>query len=88
MNRLLVAALVLVLLGVGVGSAIGQGTGGTVGPAATGVKSFEIKFGGVGCGLASVNKCFRRKVRIGHVFAGNGTVSLDGKKVGLSLIHI
>ena len=79
MKRLLVGACALALMGVGVGSAIGQGTGGTVGSAATGTKTFDLKFGGFGCGLTPLRKC---RAKPGVVFAGNGTVSVDGKKIG------
>ena len=86
MKRLLVGALVLVMAGVGVGSAIGQGTGGTVGASAIGTKTFEVRIKerdvGINCGGGSVRKCFSRKPRIANVFAGNGRVFDGATRVG------
>ena len=89
MNRLLVGALVLVLAGVGVGSAIGQGTGGTLGPAAQGTKTFEVRIKernlNVNCGIPTSNnpaKCFRKRPRIANIFAGYGQVYDGSTRVG------
>ena len=55
MKGIAVGAVALTLAGVGVGTAIGQGQGGTLGPGAVGAKSFEVRIKekdfGVNCGL-------------------------------------
>lgn len=88
MKRLLVGIVVLALLAIGVTTAIGQGTGGTVGAAATGVKTFDIKFNnfGANCGRVVLRKCFK-KPPIGSVLAGNATLMEGGKKAGTVVFH-
>jgi hypothetical protein len=82
-KRLLVGIVVLALLAVGVTAAIGQGTGGTVGSAATGVKHFDITFKhfGANCGQKPQRKCYK-KLSIADVTAGNAILTEGGKKAG------
>jgi hypothetical protein len=90
MKRLLVGALALVLTGVGVGTAIGQGQGGTLGPGAVGAKTFEVRIKerdfGVNCGLPKpLQQCFRRGPRPANVIAGSGAIYDSGAKVGTAV---
>ena len=86
MKRLLVGIVVLALLAVGVTTAIGQGNGGTVGSAATGTKSFEVRIKekslGLNCVASKPAKCFRQKPRPANLFAGNGKVYDGSTHVG------
>jgi hypothetical protein len=63
--------------------AVGQGTGGTVGPKAQGSTSFEvrIKTRDVGCDKPDVRQCFNRP-KLGAVSAGSGAVYQNGARVG------
>ena len=89
MKRLLAGlAVALVAIAVAVGSAVGQGTGGTLGAGAVGTKTFEVRIKqsqfGINCGRPSPANCFR-KPRLASVGAGNGTVYVAGKKVGTAV---
>ena len=63
--------------------AVGQGTGGVLGPKAVGTTSFEvrIKEKDVGCDKPDVRRCFNRP-RLGSVSAGHATVYQGGSRVG------
>ena len=67
-------------------SAVGQGTGGTVGPAAVGTKTFEVRMKesniGFNCVASKPRKCLRQRPRIANVFAGNGAVYDGSTRVG------
>jgi hypothetical protein len=68
--------------------AVGQGTGGTVGPKAQGSTTFQVRFSENGFGVHCANtnnlrKCLRqRKPRIGSLFAGNGALFQGSQRVG------
>ena len=91
MNRLLVGVIGLLVGGIVAGSAVGQGSGGTVGPSATGTKTFEVRIKqnqiGLNCGNGTVNRCFRRKPRLASVFAGSGAVYDGNTRVGVAVFH-
>lgn len=89
MKRLLAGgAVALVAIAVAVGTAIGQGTGGTLGAGAVGSKTFEVRIKsnqfGINCGNYTQRECFRRP-RLASVGAGNGTIYVAGKKVGTAI---
>ena len=67
----------------GAAVAVGQGTGGTVGPKAQGSTSFEvrIKARDVGCDKRRVRQCFNNP-RLGAVSAGSAAVFQGGARVG------
>ena len=80
----------MALAGVGVGTAIGQGQGGTLGPGAVGAKSFEVRIKekdfGVNCGLPNpLKRCFKRGPLVANVLAGSGAVYDGGAKVGTAV---
>ena len=93
MKRLFAGAAAVVCAGAGmfvVGSATGQGTGGTLGAGAVGSKTFEVRIKpsqfGVNCGRpATPAQCFRRGPRISNILAGNGRVFDGGSQVGTAL---
>ena len=78
MNRLLVGVACALTGGIIATSAVGQGTGGTVGPAAVGTKKFEVRVKesniGFNCVASRPTRCLRLRPRIANVFAGNGAV--------------
>ena len=86
MNRLLVGVVCAVTGGIVATSAIGQGTGGTVGPAAVGTKTFEVRVKerdiGFNCVASKPRKCLRLPPRIANIFAGNGAVYDGNTRVG------
>ncbi len=86
MNRLLVGVVCALTGGIIATSAIGQGTGGTVGPAAVGAKTFEVRIKesniGFNCVASKPRKCLRQRPRIANVFAGNGAVYDGSTRVG------
>jgi hypothetical protein len=87
MRRALVATTVaLAVAGAGVaGSAVGQDTAGTVGPAATGQLELTIQLKNSrsrgGFNPAKGNNAGKRP-RVADMLAGNGDVLIDGKKAG------
>lgn len=92
MKRFLAGALAATCVGAGAfvaGSAIGQGTGGTLGSGAVGAKTLEVRIQekdfGVNCGLVNANKCFRRGPRPANVLAGSGAVYDGSTKVGTAV---
>jgi len=89
MKGIAVGAVALTLAGVGVGTAIGQGQGGTLGPGAVGAKSFEVRIKekdfGVNCGLDRASRCFPRGPRPANVIAGSGAVYDGATKVGTAV---
>ena len=86
MNRLLVGVVCALTGGIIATSAIGQGTGGTVGPAAVGTKTFEVRVKesdiGFNCVASKPRKCLRLRPRIANIFAGNGAVYDGSTRVG------
>ena len=80
MRRLLLAGVVVAMVGItGVGLAVGQGTGGTLGPGAVGTKNFTVTIResqvGVNCGNLPQARCWRVPPRLGSVVSGSGLVS-------------
>ena len=86
MNRLLVGVVCALTGGIIATSAIGQGTGGTVGPAAVGTKTFEVRVKesdiGFNCVASKPRRCLRLRPRIANIFAGNGAVYDGSTRVG------
>jgi hypothetical protein len=67
-------------------SAVGQGTGGTVGPAAVGTKTLEVRVKesnvGFNCVASKPSRCVRMRPRIANLLAGNGAVYDGSTRVG------
>ena len=91
MKRLLAGVLAAATIGAGafaVGSATGQGTGGTLGAGAVGTKSFEVRIRenqfGANCGNLPQRRCFD-SVRLASVGAGNGQVFDGASRVGTAV---
>ena len=91
MKRLLAGVLATATIGAGafaVGSATGQGTGGTLGAGAVGTKSFEVRIKenqfGANCGNLSQRRCFD-SVRLASIGAGNGQVFDGSNRAGTAL---
>ena len=86
MRRIMVVAVAAVAVGGAAiaTSAIGQGSGGTVGPRATGTLEVQFRFtpakrtGGINPAVPR-NK---RRPKVADIFAGNGTVRINGERVG------
>jgi hypothetical protein len=92
MKRLVASALAAATIGAGafaVGSATGQGTGGTLGAGAVGTKTFEVRIKesqfGVNCGNLPQSRCFRVAPRLATVGAGNGQIFDGSNRVGTAL---
>lgn len=72
----------------GAAVAVGQGTGGTLGPKAQGSTTFQVRLTersfGVHCSnTTNLRRCERqRRPRIGGLFAGNGAVFQGNTRVG------
>ena len=86
MNRLLVGAVCALTGGIIATSALGQGAGGTVGPAAVGTKTLEVRVKesniGFNCVASKPSKCVRLRPRIANIFAGNGGIFDGSTRVG------
>ena len=86
MNRLLVGVVCALTGRIIATSAVGQGTGGTVGPAAVGTKTFEVRVKesnlGFNCVASKPRRCLRLRPRIANIFAGNGAVYDGSTRVG------
>ncbi len=65
--------------------AIGQGTGGTLGPKAVGTTQFEVRIKqrdvGFNCGRQTTRQCMRNP-RLGSITAGTGTVHDGSRRIG------
>ena len=89
MKRFVAGVVTASLVAVGVSTAVGQGTGGTLGPGAVGTKTFEVRVKqdqvSVNCGNLPDRRCFRRGPRIANVLAGNGRIFDGPNKVGTAL---
>ncbi len=84
MKRLLLAAALVAAGCIGAASAIGQDTGGSVGPQATGTLSFEVVFtpakrrGGINPAVPRDKK----RPKVMDMLGGNVDILVNGKKVG------
>lgn len=92
MKRLLAGVLATATIGAGafaVGSATGQGTGGTLGAGAVGTKAFEVRIKenqfGANCGNLPQRRCFAVPPRLASIGAGNGQVFDGGNRAGTAL---
>ena len=92
MKRLLAGVLAAATIGAGafaVGSATGQGTGGTLGAGAVGTKSFTVRIKenqfGANCGNLPQRRCFAVPPRLASIGAGNGQVFDGGNRTGTAL---
>ncbi|CAA9512580.1 MAG: hypothetical protein AVDCRST_MAG13-2882 [uncultured Solirubrobacteraceae bacterium] len=87
MKGLHVVALGLAVAATAAGAtvAVGQGTGGTVGPGAVGTKVLEVRIKerdvGFHCDRQTTRQCFRNP-RLGSLSAGTGTVYEGTTRVG------
>ena len=92
MKRLLAGVLAAATIGAGafaVGSATGQGTGGTLGAEAVGTKNFTVQIRenrvGANCGNVSQQRCFRQGPKLANVIAGSGDILSGSNRVGTAL---